>query len=357
MIHHGDCVEVMATLPADSVHAICTDPPYGLTFMGKDWDRLDGVDIRQPGDDTYAEGPGPYGRAKVRYGYGETGRQQQAWHYQWAVEAFRVLKPGGHLVAFGGTRTYHRLAAALEDAGFEIRDSILWAYAPTPAEKRSILEEWLAWSERVPSAGIRFHEPDGDSVAERVVLATSHADSPARALIAELASSDHAPRSVASCSAPDNAEAPRVPLSAHVTIAGSPYANREAPRTTDGFTVPPAAPVWLDASTDPVTKAAEALRIWRGSGPSSKRAATDALCAALTDALKHITCAHSATFRSYDTTWRTVCASATTVTTTVSMAERLLSFTVDTLARLDEGGDATEASQGSLAWIYGSGFP
>lgn len=87
----GDCVKVMAALPADSVDAIVTDPPYGLGFMGKQWDSLP---------------PGP----------------------EWAAECLRVLKPGGHLLAFGGTRTWHRLAVAVEDAGFEIRDSIAWMY-------------------------------------------------------------------------------------------------------------------------------------------------------------------------------------------------------------------------------------
>jgi DNA modification methylase len=88
----------MQGLEANSVDAIVTDPPYGLKFMGKDWDDA--------GD----------------------GKQQQEWHRLWAVEALRVLKPGGHLLAFGGSRTYHRLASAVEDAGFEIRDQIMWLY-------------------------------------------------------------------------------------------------------------------------------------------------------------------------------------------------------------------------------------
>ena len=90
-IHHGDCREVMATLDAESVDAIVSDPPYGLSFMGKGWDH--GV----PGVEFWAE-------------------------------AFRVAKPGAHLLAFGGTRTYHRLAYAIEDAGWEIRDCVMWVY-------------------------------------------------------------------------------------------------------------------------------------------------------------------------------------------------------------------------------------
>ena len=90
-LHHGDCLDVLRTLPDASVDSVVTDPPYGLGFMGREWDAL------------------PPGR-------------------EWAEECLRVLKPGGHLLAFGGTRTWHRLACAVEDAGFEVRDSIAWLY-------------------------------------------------------------------------------------------------------------------------------------------------------------------------------------------------------------------------------------
>lgn len=88
---YGDCIEVMRGMPENSVDSIVTDPPYGLGFMGKKWDAL------PPGE-------------------------------EWARECLRVLKPGGHLIAFGGSRTWHRLAVAIEDAGFEIRDGVLWLY-------------------------------------------------------------------------------------------------------------------------------------------------------------------------------------------------------------------------------------
>ena len=88
-LHCGDCIEVMRSMPDASVTAIVTDPPYGLGFMGKAWDAL------PPGE-------------------------------EWARECLRVLVPGGHVVAFGGTRTVHRLACALEDAGLEIRDTVAW---------------------------------------------------------------------------------------------------------------------------------------------------------------------------------------------------------------------------------------
>lgn len=91
MIHIGDCLEVMRGMADNSVDSIVTDPPYGLSFMGKKWD----YDV--PSVEVWAE-------------------------------CLRVLKPGGHLLAFAGTRTQHRMAARIEDAGFEIRDMIAWVY-------------------------------------------------------------------------------------------------------------------------------------------------------------------------------------------------------------------------------------
>ena len=87
----GDCRAVLRTMAPNSVDSIVTDPPYGLSFMGKGWDH--GV----PGVEFWAE-------------------------------ALRVAKPGAHLLAFGGTRTFHRLMVAIEDAGWEIRDTIMWVY-------------------------------------------------------------------------------------------------------------------------------------------------------------------------------------------------------------------------------------
>jgi site-specific DNA-methyltransferase (adenine-specific) len=92
-IIHGDCLEVLMTLEDNSIDSIVTDPPYELGFMGKSWDST-GI----------------------------------AYNVELWKECLRVLKPGGHLLAFGGTRTYHRMACAIEDAGFEIRDCIQWLY-------------------------------------------------------------------------------------------------------------------------------------------------------------------------------------------------------------------------------------
>jgi DNA modification methylase len=87
----GDCLDAMPNIPENSIDAIVTDPPYGLAFMGKAWDHA------VPGPEFFAA-------------------------------MLRVAKPGAHLVAFGGTRLYHRMTVAIEDAGWEIRDSLMWLY-------------------------------------------------------------------------------------------------------------------------------------------------------------------------------------------------------------------------------------
>ena len=125
----GDCREVMQTLEANSVDAIVTDPPYGLEFMGKEWDRLGAtVEAVEPDSIAAFGGSSPFGGGGQSIRYGKSASSMQTWHQSWAVEALRVLKPGGHMVAFGGTRTHHRLMCAIEDAGFEIRDCLMWLY-------------------------------------------------------------------------------------------------------------------------------------------------------------------------------------------------------------------------------------
>lgn len=103
----GESRLVMNAMPPDTFDAIVTDPPYNLSFMGKDWDK-----------------PTP-GSSFSEYFHGGA---YQRWTYLWSSEALRILKPGGHLVVFGGTRTWHRMACGIEDAGFEIRDCLMWLY-------------------------------------------------------------------------------------------------------------------------------------------------------------------------------------------------------------------------------------
>lgn len=145
-LERGDCAEVMASMEPNSVDAIVTDPPYGLSFMGKEWDSF-GTDTRQPGDEHYWVPDNPYGRSKARYGWNQDKSKlalsnrafQEGMTYVFA-EALRVAKPGAHLLCFGGTRTFHRMACAIEDAGWEIRDCIMWVYGCLDEETEVLVD-------------------------------------------------------------------------------------------------------------------------------------------------------------------------------------------------------------------------
>lgn len=131
-VHNGDCLVVMAGMVEDSVDAIVTDPPYGLEFMGKGWD---------------------HGIPGVAF---------------W-VEALRVAKPGAHLLAFGGTRTFHRLACAIEDAGWEIRDCVMWVYGSGFPKSHNIGNGWGTALKPAWEPIIVARKPLAGTVAENVL--------------------------------------------------------------------------------------------------------------------------------------------------------------------------------------------
>lgn len=123
----GDNAETLKEYPDDYFDSIVTDPPYGIEFLGKDWDKNTGV--------------------------------METWH-----ECYRVLKPGGHILAFSAARTYHNLATNIESAGFEIRDQLMWLYGSgfpkaqdigKAIDKRELENDWHGWKTALKPA----HEP------------------------------------------------------------------------------------------------------------------------------------------------------------------------------------------------------
>lgn len=126
-LHCVDCLELMRSLEENSIDAIVTDPPYGIGFMGKGWD------VAVPGD-------------------------------EFAREAFRILKPGGHLIAFAATRTVHRLTVAIEDAGLEIRDLIGWLQwqgFPKSLDVSKAIDQSVGAERQVVAIDRRWNEPSG----------------------------------------------------------------------------------------------------------------------------------------------------------------------------------------------------
>jgi len=177
---HGDCLDVMRGMADASVDAVICDPPYGIGFMGKAWDGAAIVEAARH-DVATRKSLGPHsesrpGRATARSAsaFGSKATQAgsydftlkgnaafQVWCEAWAAEAIRVAKPGAALLAFGGTRTFHRLACAIEDSGWRIYDCLSWMYGQGFPKHRTHLKP--AWEPIVLASkkGTRFVNVEG----------------------------------------------------------------------------------------------------------------------------------------------------------------------------------------------------
>lgn len=139
----GDCVEAMRELPDSSIDSVVTDPPYGIGFMGHDWDQPDvdeAAKTAQHGGCNVSFGGKPHPAMEIgRYDLAPAAMHAfEAWTAAWATEALRVLKPGGYLASFASTRTNHRHVCGIEDAGFEIRDSLVWLFGSGFPKSRAL---------------------------------------------------------------------------------------------------------------------------------------------------------------------------------------------------------------------------
>jgi len=118
----GDNRETLKTIPDNSIDAIITDPPYGISFLGKDWDSFRNSKVTK---NSTVKNLGSGMRMTTK----TENTNFQLWCEEWARECLRVLKPGGYMLSFCAPRMYHRMTVGLEDAGFEIRDQIMWIYS------------------------------------------------------------------------------------------------------------------------------------------------------------------------------------------------------------------------------------
>jgi site-specific DNA-methyltransferase (adenine-specific) len=156
----------MREMPEASIDAIVTDPPYGLVQNKRGGSGVASVDLSTP-----------YGRARIGAGNGPGGFMGKAWDscvpgVEFWREALRVTKPGGHLVAFGGTRTFHRLACAIEDAGWEVRDCLSWLYGSGFPKSKNLDGAWQGWGTALKPAWepiILARKPLGGTVAANVL--------------------------------------------------------------------------------------------------------------------------------------------------------------------------------------------
>jgi DNA modification methylase len=121
IVSDGDALDLLTQLPDASVDVVVCDPPYGIDFKNNPWD---GQTIRAAAQ---------HGGRRLA-----AGQAYECWTTSWAIEAARVLKPGGHLVAHGAPRTVHRLTSGLEDAGLEIRDMLMWMFGPGLPKSRRL---------------------------------------------------------------------------------------------------------------------------------------------------------------------------------------------------------------------------
>jgi DNA modification methylase len=140
VIHHGDLFDVLPTLAEASVDACVTDPPYGIGFMGREWDTFKpGREQARavPNRQIASDNPNLRGRARspaaspsaVEYDFTAAGlRGFQDWSARWAAEVYRVVKPGAYVVVCGAPRSHHRMMCGLEDAGFVVRDCFAWLF-------------------------------------------------------------------------------------------------------------------------------------------------------------------------------------------------------------------------------------
>jgi site-specific DNA-methyltransferase (adenine-specific) len=165
ILHLGDCLEYIKTMSEDSIDSIVTDPPYHLKSIVKRFGKPDSTPAQFGSDGAYSRhSTGFMGK---EWDGGDIAHDPKTWE-----ACVRVAKPGAFLLAFGGTRTFHRLACAIEDAGWEIRDCVMWVYGSGFPKSHNLKGEWQGWGTALKPAWepiIVARKPVEGSVAENVL--------------------------------------------------------------------------------------------------------------------------------------------------------------------------------------------
>lgn len=170
-LHRGDNREVLAGYPDNYFDSCVTDPPYGLTSIVKRFGRTNLEDNNQTGQNARNRSI-----PQARLSRGFMGKEWDGSGIEYDVNfwylVYQKLKPGAHLLAFGGTRTYHRIVCAIEDAGFEIRDQIQWIYGSGFPKSHNLEGEWEGWGTALKPAYEPIclaRKPLGGTVANNVL--------------------------------------------------------------------------------------------------------------------------------------------------------------------------------------------
>ena len=330
-IIHGNSLIELKSLPENSIDSIVTDPPYELGFMGKSWDNT-GI----------ANNP-----------------------LMWA-ECLRVLKPGGYLLSFGGTRTYHRMAVAIEDAGFEVRDMIEWVYgsgfpkslsvgkainkletkewskigkALDNIDQESIMEVWKRNSNNVRVVETQSLKnqiiagqdmPNESFVPVNVAENINQENLNLLVSFAEQNLNEVQATNTKIHTALQNVEA-EIKQSLNLAKSVEQLLQDHNPKSWNIFTAECDVKEWLKENTMVSHKVDEALKTLRGNQKYSNEEIISVLCAVIPNILKHTILNQSRTFQNLDTNQKMECASVINVIITEYTAENLISNTVSIL--------------------------
>lgn len=328
-LYCADCLDILPDL--EPVETCICDPPYGISFMAKEWDH--GI-------------PGPIFWERLS------------------------MKPGGILLAFGGTRTFHRLTCAIEDAGFEIRDCLMWLYgsgmpkcldisknidakarkkwldivkAIDNLDKLTIIQSWKENLKNVKfvepkspksATGIGMNIEKNDFVLVNVQLQVNQEKSKSNAIIAELLSKEvRLIQEECTFSVRQIAENNIVGSSVNVIIAGKSQESRDVMLAKEDFTVLTNAHRWLGEKIKDIITEEEVLKIWNGKRQFSNEEIINALIAILEKGLKRIILSQSVNFQNLDITSQMECVSAMNAIITESTMDHLITFMVNILKK------------------------
>ena len=163
-LYNENCMKQMQKMIDDGIHvdSVVTDPPYGIHFMGKDWDKFKGTKVTKSQVVTNLG-------AGMRMTTHKENMDFQKWCNEWAILCLELLKPGGYILAFSSSRTYHHLACGIESAGFEVRDQLMWLYGSGFPKSMNIGKGWGTALKPAHEPVVMARKPVEGTVANNVL--------------------------------------------------------------------------------------------------------------------------------------------------------------------------------------------